>query len=123
MNSTRPLVVSGRLEPERLAAPALPSDEHDIPRSVMCPMCHTSARVTQDAIEAGVDWRCIRCGQHWDGARLAKVAAYAEWAGEHARTAMRNRAADHVQAPQTERSWRAESGNAVPSIARPGGRS
>jgi hypothetical protein len=48
-------------------------------------MCHTSAALSQSAIEAGGDWRCVRCGQHWDAARLAAVAAYAAWTIDHDR--------------------------------------
>jgi hypothetical protein len=40
-------------------------------------MCHTPTSATQNAIEGGGDWRCIRCGQHWDARRLAAVATYA----------------------------------------------
>jgi predicted Zn finger-like uncharacterized protein len=79
MNSTLPLVVNGGLVPDGLAPAVLRDDEPDIARHAVCPMCHTSATVTQSAIEAGGDWRCVRCGQHWDARRLATVAAYAEW--------------------------------------------
>ena len=48
-------------------------------RTATCPMCHTPASLTHHAIEAGADWRCVRCGQHWDAARLATVARYAAW--------------------------------------------
>ena len=54
-------------------------DEQDVLRSATCPMCHTSATLSQSALDAGGDWRCVRCGQHWDAARLATVAAYAAW--------------------------------------------
>jgi len=57
-------------------------DQPDVLRSARCPMCHTPASVTQNAIEAGDDWRCVRCGQHWDAARLAAVAAYAAWVAD-----------------------------------------
>ena len=81
MNSTLPLVSNGGLVPDGLAtAVLLNDDEQDIVRTAGCPMCHTSATVTQSAIETGDDWRCVRCGQHWDARRLATVAAYAEWA-------------------------------------------
>lgn len=80
MNSTLPLVVNSRLAADGLATAALPDDEQDIARHAVCPMCDTSATVTQSAIAAGGDWRCVRCGQHWDARRLATVAAYAEWA-------------------------------------------
>jgi len=62
MNSTRPLVISGGPCPAGLATAALRDDERDIRRPARCPMCHTSASVAQSAIEAGGDWRCVRCG-------------------------------------------------------------
>jgi predicted Zn finger-like uncharacterized protein len=98
MNSTRPLVITGGLEPGGLAAAVLQDDERDILRSALCPMCHTSANVTQAAIEAGGDWRCVRCGQRWDAARLATVAAYAEWVDDRERSAMRRREGDRMAA-------------------------
>ena len=60
-------------------------DEQDVLRSATCPMCHTSATLSQSALDAGGDWRCVRCGQHWDAARLATVAAYAAWIVERDR--------------------------------------
>lgn len=36
--------------------------------------CHTSASVTQGAIEAGGDWQRVECGQHWDAALLGAIA-------------------------------------------------
>ena len=63
---------------------ALLDNEPDA-RCATCPKCHTPASVTQYAIEAGGDWRCVRCGQHWDAARLAAVAAYAAWTVDHDR--------------------------------------
>jgi predicted Zn finger-like uncharacterized protein len=59
--------------------------EPDVLQSATCPMCHTPAAVSQSAIEAGGDWRCVRCGQHWDATRLAAVAAYAAWTLERDR--------------------------------------
>jgi len=53
--------------------------EPDASRGGTCPMCHTPASVAQTASGAGDSWRCVRCGQHWDAARLAAVAAYAAW--------------------------------------------
>lgn len=44
-----------------------------------CPLCHTPASLSQRASEAGAAWRCIRCRQLWDAARLSAVAAYAAW--------------------------------------------
>ncbi len=98
MNSTGPLVITGGLRPGGLATAVLQDDEQDILRSAMCPMCHTSASVTRAAIDAGGDWRCVRCGQHWDAARLAAVAAYAEWAGDRERSGMRGTEGDHMAA-------------------------
>ena len=49
-------------------------------RLASCPLCHTThPSLTRDALEAGGDWRCTRCGQRWDARRLATVAAYAAW--------------------------------------------
>ncbi len=46
----------------------------------MCPMCHTvDQTMTAEMLAVGGGWRCITCGQHWDAARLATVAAYVEW--------------------------------------------
>ena len=67
------------------ATTVLRDDEQDIVRSATCPMCHTSATLSLSALEAGGDWRCARCGQHWDVARLAAVAAYAVWSADHDR--------------------------------------
>jgi len=80
MNSTLPLVANSGLVPDGLATAALRDDEQDIAGHAVCAMCHTPASVTQAEVDAGGDWRCVRCGQHWDAGRLAKVAAYAEWA-------------------------------------------
>ena len=67
-NPSVPLVTTALLEP-------------DVSRPGMCPLCHTTdASVTSAALAAGGNWRCVRCGQRWDGARLAAVAAYAAWA-------------------------------------------
>jgi len=64
------------------ASGALLDDELDVARPATCPMCHTRASLTQSAVEAGGAWRCARCGQHWDAARLEAVAAYAAWVGD-----------------------------------------
>ena len=74
--------------PSRLHATAtLLDEEPDVLRLATCPMCHTRSSVTQSAIEAGGAWRCVRCGQLWDAARLAAVAGYAAWVvdRDHAR--------------------------------------
>ena len=65
-------------------------DRYDSLRLATCPMCHTTATVSQRALEAGGGWRCVRCGQHWDAARLAAVAAYAAWTVEHDRVSKRD---------------------------------
>lgn len=53
--------------------------------TVICPMCHTGAPLPQSAIDAGADWRCVRCGQRWDAPRLATVATYTTWLEHHDR--------------------------------------
>jgi transcription elongation factor Elf1 len=62
---------------------ALLDVEPDVVRYPTCPMCHAATSLTPDAIDAGGDWRCGRCGQHWDAVRLATVAAYATWVVAH----------------------------------------
>lgn len=85
MNSTLPLLIDGGLVPAGLAPALVQDDEQAILRYAVCPMCHAPAPVTLSAIEAGGDWRCVRCGQHWDAARLVALAAYANWAADHDR--------------------------------------
>lgn len=75
-----------------------PDDEQDIVRAATCPMCHTSATLSQSGLEAGGDWRCARCGQHWDAARLAAVAAYAAWSVDHDRAGRRGTEGSHDRA-------------------------
>lgn len=73
MNQNRALAV---IPPE-------PDVESAPPHTVSCPMCHTVHRsLSAAAVATGEDWRCSRCGQHWDTDRLATVAAYAAWARE-----------------------------------------
>jgi hypothetical protein len=67
------------------ATAVLLDDDQDVVRPAICPMCHTSATLSQSALEAGGDWRCVRCGQRWDAARLGAVAAYAAWSVNHDR--------------------------------------
>lgn len=64
------------------ALATLLDDEPDVLRAASCPLCHTGAGLTQSALDAGGSWRCVRCGQHWDGVRLAAVAAYAAWVAD-----------------------------------------
>ena len=54
-------------------------DDTDVLRFAACPLCHTTASLTESAVEAGDAWRCVRCGQQWDATRLTAVAAYAAW--------------------------------------------
>jgi ribosomal protein L37AE/L43A len=72
------------------ATAVLLDDEQDLLRSPTCPLCHTSATLAQSALKAGGDWRCVRCGQRWDAARLATVAAYAAWTIDHDRVGSHN---------------------------------
>jgi predicted Zn finger-like uncharacterized protein len=106
------LVSHARLEPDVLAPALRPDHEPDLEPAAMCPMCHTSASVARSTIEAGGEWRCVRCGQHWDAARLATVAAYAGWVDERERSAMRDQESDHSEAR-----------NGDAPAERPGGRS
>jgi len=68
------------------ASVALLDDGPHLAESVTCPMCHTGASVTQRALDAGAAWQCVRCGQQWNAARLATVAAYAAWVVDRALT-------------------------------------
>ena len=51
-----------------------------------CPLCHTVNSLTDAALVAGGGWRCATCGQRWDAARLATVAAYARYVAARAGT-------------------------------------
>jgi hypothetical protein len=43
-----------------------------------CPLCHTvEINITSAMLAQGGSWRCVRCGQRWDGNRLVTAAAYA----------------------------------------------
>ena len=74
-------------------------DIPDTVRLATCPMCHTPATLSQDAVETGGDWRCVRCGQHWGAARLAAVAAYAAWTVDHGREGRRGTSGSQAAAP------------------------
>jgi hypothetical protein len=84
------------------ASAALLDIEPDLLRCATCPMCHTPSAVTQNAIEAGADWRCTTCGQHWDAGRLTAVAAYAAWRVEHDRAGSRATERNRNPAPDGE---------------------
>lgn len=68
----------------QVVTPAMLDDEQDAPPFLTCPLCHTPTSVTQSAIDAGADWRCVMCDQRWDATRLSAVAAYAAWVVERA---------------------------------------
>ena len=70
-----------------LTTGSLADNEPDTLQDASCPMCHATASITRNAVEAGGAWRCVRCGQHWDAARLAAVAAYAAWTVDRDRVA------------------------------------
>src|SRR5689334_3498085 len=64
-------------------------------RLVSCPLCHTThPSLTRDALQAGADWRCVRCGQRWNARRLATVAAHAAWVAAPGQAAVVND--DHI---------------------------
>jgi hypothetical protein len=54
------------------------------PAAGTCPLCHTIVgAMTHASLAAGAHWRCARCGQTWDAARLMAAAAYAQYVGTH----------------------------------------
>lgn len=64
----------------RLAATTRRAESPDLRPQATCPLCHTRhALLTQQALDAGDDWQCGRCGQRWDALRLQTVADYAIW--------------------------------------------
>jgi transcription initiation factor IIE alpha subunit len=63
---------------------AVLDDKQDDARFLMCPMCHAPTSLTQAAVDLGADWRCVRCGQHFDATRLSALAAYAAWVADRA---------------------------------------
>jgi len=77
------------LPPKSAQAPldsiSLTDKEATALRQVSCPLCHTPSALSPGAIEAGGEWQCVRCGQHWNTARLAALANYALWLVEHDR--------------------------------------
>jgi hypothetical protein len=83
------------------ASAELPEPVPDGSRLVSCPLCHTTnPSLTRDALQAGGDWRCVRCDQRWDASRLATVAAYAAWvAARDTRARMRGAAQSERAAP------------------------
>lgn len=66
------------------ATTALLEAPQDTSRLVRCPLCHTRhVWLTQEALQIGEGWQCVRCKQLWDARRLATVAAYAAWVAQH----------------------------------------
>jgi hypothetical protein len=64
--------------------PPLPLPEEPlVARRVTCPLCHMASSLTEGELGAGGYWRCARCGQDWDAARVAAFHACAAWAMEH----------------------------------------
>ena len=54
--------------------------------AVSCPLCHVVAPpAIVEALAAGGDWRCPQCDQNWSAARLATVAAYADYCASRPR--------------------------------------
>jgi hypothetical protein len=53
--------------------------------NIECLLCHAVHAETFDghAVRA---WRCGRCGQHWDAARVATVLDYQRWVKSEAAT-------------------------------------
>jgi predicted Zn finger-like uncharacterized protein len=49
------------------------------PPLAQCPLCQTSATLSDQAVAAGELWRCATCGQTWNAERLETVAAYEAW--------------------------------------------
>jgi ribosomal protein L37AE/L43A len=86
-------MASSMSRPDAIAV--LRDDEQEIFQFATCPMCHTSATLSQSALEAGGAWRCVRCGQHWDARRLATVAAYAAWTVDRDRVSRRGTEGSH----------------------------
>jgi hypothetical protein len=69
------------LPPSTAALLETPSD--DLSHLVTCPLCHTpDSSLTYQALQAGGDWRCVRCGQQYGARRIETVAAYASWLAE-----------------------------------------
>jgi hypothetical protein len=50
-----------------------------------CLLCHAVHTEPSTGDSSGA-WRCNRCGQHWDAARLATVIEYQRWAKAEAAT-------------------------------------
>jgi hypothetical protein len=88
------------------AATALLDEAPNLASPATCPLCHAHASVTQAALDAGGAWRCVRCGQYWDGRRLAAVASYAAWVADRdsadRRSTARSGEAAHYRDAPTE---------------------
>ena len=60
--------------------------------SVECLLCHT-VHTESFAENPGRSWRCTRCGQRWDAARLEVVGGYQQWLRTEAATILNGAAA------------------------------
>ena len=98
--------------PRRQVTAAVLDDEPDGVVFPTCPMCHTPAPLTQNAVDASGAWRCVRCGQSWDAARLSAVAAYAAWVARRDGSG----AAAHADSPL------ARAAPGLPDVPEPDGR-
>jgi hypothetical protein len=58
-------------------------DEDMTTNDVECLLCH-AVHAESFVGNPSRSWRCTRCGQHWDSARVATVTDYQEWAKVHA---------------------------------------
>ena len=80
MNSAPSLITPLSSQPHVTAA--VLDDGKYAPLFPTCPLCHTPSPLSQSALDAGADWRCVTCDQRWDATRLSTVAAYAAWVVE-----------------------------------------
>ena len=95
MNGPRSVGIVSDARPGGVPTAVLQRDKQKS-SDIQCVRCVTRPRsVTQSAIEAGGEWRCVRCGQHWDAGRLAAVAGYAQWAGDRERVGLRGTESPH----------------------------
>lgn len=50
-----------------------------------CLLCH-AVHAESNVKGSNRSWRCHRCGQHWDDARIATVVGYQQWANAQVAT-------------------------------------
>jgi hypothetical protein len=69
--------------------------------SAICPLCHTTGpAVSSGVLEAGALWTCGRCGQRWNGQRIATVEAYLRFANSRRPTSAVRLLADSGPVPR-----------------------